>query len=453
MSEQQSSVGNTPDRIHSYNLAFEKAILSTIIFNPETLLDIVDQLKPHHFYLAAHQSIYEAMVILHRSDMPIDESFIQQELGRMKKMDDRVLLEVLTCNPIASLQPYITQIMEFFRKRELRKMAINILKSEEEEKSSDVIVGEIESFISNIDEGVEDMGKNFCELMEEYEKAGDPPTYPSGIQFMDEGVGGAFETGHLVTIAGDPEAGKTILMLQMQKNISMHTPTVMFAFEFTTRSLVKMQKKSDPEWVNHLSATKNLILIDKGFDIADIERKIKRYVRKGVKVFTIDSQMRIENAHFSGFSVEERETEKFSRIAKLAQGLDILIFLIIQTTDTAPDRPIGSKKGAHEASVMIRLKREKPKEGDAHKELRKFIMHKNKMSGQHFEKDIVLNPFTLKFAPPYGGASSTTEYQGHKKGGSIPVEHKDSNGNTTGKSAMKIIEDMAGRDKIDMALL
>jgi RecA/RadA recombinase len=145
--------------------------------------------------------------------------------------------------------------------------------------------------------------------------------------------------------------------------------------------------------------------------------------------------MRIENQHFTGFTMEERETEKFSRLAKLAQSLDILIFLIIQTTDGAPDRPIGSKKGAHEASVMIRLKREKSKEGDEHKERRKYVVHKNKISGQHFEKDIILNPFTLKFTRPYGEGGNEVKYTGH-----VPVEHKDASGKTTGQSAMDIIE-------------
>lgn len=441
--ENNASMGNTPDRIHHYNLMFERSILSTIIFNPEVLLDVIEQLKPHHFYLDAHQSIYEAIITLNRSDMPIDEIFLQQELGRVHKFDERVFVEVLTSNPVASIQQYITQVMEHFRKRELRKIAMMIMRGEEEEKSSDTIVGEIESFIANIDDGADDQIQSFYDLMVYYDHNPPPPGIVTGVSFADEGVGGEWDTGNLVTISGDPEAGKTIFTMQMLKEISYREPVGMFAFEFTTRMLIKMQQKSDMEFIKNIPAMQNMKVISKGFDIADIERNIKKLHRKGTRVFGIDSQMRIENAHFNGFTMEERETEKFSRLAKLAQKLDVLIFMIIQTTDGAPDRPLGSKKGAHEATVMIRLKREKSKEGDEHKERRKYVVHKNKISGQHFEKDIILNPFTLKFTRPYGEGGKEVKYTGH-----VPVEHQDASGNTTSKSAMEIIEgklkDVAG---------
>lgn len=441
--ENNPHAGSVAEHNYGYTLMYEKSILSSIIYTPEVLLDVIEQLKPHHFYLAAHQSIYEAMVKLHRSDLPIDETFLHEELGRMKKLDERALVDVQVTNPVGSLQPYIFEVLERFRKRELRKIASMILMAEEEDKSSDVIVGEIESFIANIDEGAEDEIQTFYDLMLYYDNNPPPPGIITGVSFADEGVGGEWDTGNLVTISGDPEAGKTIFTMQMLKEISYREPVGMFAFEFTTRMLIKMQQKSDHEYIKNIPAMQNMKVISKGFDISDIERNVKKLVRKGVRVFGIDSQMRIENAHFSGFTMEERETEKFSRLAKLAQKLDILIFMIIQTTDAAPDRPLGSKKGAHEASVMIRLKREKPKEGEEHKERRKYIVHKNKISGQHFEKDIVLNPFTLKFTRPYGEGGNEVKYTGH-----IPVEHKDANGKTTNKSAMEIIEgelkDIAG---------
>jgi len=422
------------------NMAYERSILSSLIYHPEILDDVMDRLKPKHLYLVAHREIYEAIIDLKRKDYPIDEEFIRQELVKKKTFNERVMVEVLTANPISSIDAYIAQVIEYFRLQQIHHIGIALRSSVADGKDSDTIIGEMESFISNIDEGEEDLGKSFYELYQEFKVSPPAPTFKSGISFMDEGVGGAFKVGHLVTVSGDPEAGKTILMLQMQKGLTYSVPTVMFAFEFTTQALIEMQIKSDPKWANNEEASRNLILIDNGFDISDIERKIKKYVRKGVLVFTIDSQMRIENAHFNGFTMEERETEKFSRLAKLAHRLKILIFLIIQTTDTAPDRPLGSKKGAHEASVMIRLKREKPKDNDEHKERRKFIIHKNKMSGQHFEKDIILNPFTLNFTRPYGeGGVESRTYNGHKKG-NIPVEHQDASGNKTGQSAMEIIE-------------
>ncbi|HZF69388.1 DnaB-like helicase N-terminal domain-containing protein [Sulfuricurvum sp.] len=433
---------NNANRSHHYNLAFEMAILNTIIFSPETLADIMDLLKVHHFYFNPHAEIYEAILALYKKDFPIDETFIHQQL---KGKHERELMEVMSINPISGIFPYINQVVEYYRKRQLRKAAIEILKMDEEEKSSEAIIGELESLIAKIDEGVSDEIHTFYDLMLHYDQNPPPPGIKTNIDFADEGVGGEWETGNLVTISGDPEAGKTIFTMQMLKEISYQEPVGMFAFEFTTRMLIKMQKKSDEKFINDISAMQNMKVISKGFDISDIERNVKKLIRKGVRTFGIDSQMRIENNSFTGFTMEERETEKFSRLAKLAQKHDVLIYLIIQTTDSAPDRPLGSKKGAHEATVMVRLKREKPKDKDDHKEVRKYIVHKNKMSGQHFENDIVLNPYTLKFSKPSKAP--------------VTVEYQNTSGQTTRtESVAKVGEElkkMAGRnsDKINMSLL
>ena len=64
------------DSVYSINI--ERAVLSSILFNPEELEDVLGVLKPKDFYLPAHQKIFEVMVNLHNSDMPIDEEFISK---------------------------------------------------------------------------------------------------------------------------------------------------------------------------------------------------------------------------------------------------------------------------------------------------------------------------------------------------------------------------------------
>ena len=54
--------------------------------------------------------------------------------------------------------------------------------------------------------------------------------------------------------------------------------------------------------------------------------------------------------------MEEEESLKFSTLAKLAHQYELLIFLIIQTAKGDRDNPMGSKKGTHEASVILRIR-------------------------------------------------------------------------------------------------
>ncbi|WP_295052324.1 DnaB-like helicase N-terminal domain-containing protein, partial [Sulfuricurvum sp.] len=85
-----------------YNLAFERSVLSSIIFDPSQFDDFDSVLTPEDFYLSAHQEIYRAMMSLSHRDLPIDEEFIRKELTAKQKFDERVMVDILTANPIAN---------------------------------------------------------------------------------------------------------------------------------------------------------------------------------------------------------------------------------------------------------------------------------------------------------------------------------------------------------------
>ena len=59
-----------------YNLAFERSILSSIIFEPSQFDELSVALKKDDFYLPAHQDIFGVMLLLLQLDKPIDEEFI-----------------------------------------------------------------------------------------------------------------------------------------------------------------------------------------------------------------------------------------------------------------------------------------------------------------------------------------------------------------------------------------
>lgn len=116
-----------------YNLAFERSILSSIVFDPasfkEISLDVAD------FYLAAHQKIYEAMVWLDKEDKPIDEEFIKVYLTNQKCFDERTMVEVLTANPISNVREYVARVRELAQMRALIMLGVNLRKHEFHEVS------------------------------------------------------------------------------------------------------------------------------------------------------------------------------------------------------------------------------------------------------------------------------------------------------------------------------
>jgi len=98
-----------------YNIAFERSVLSSIIFDPEQFDELSTILKKEDFYLPAHQDIFYAMTLLMQKDQPIDEEFIKKELVRAKKFDEQVLLEVLATNPISNTKAYVEELKDKVR--------------------------------------------------------------------------------------------------------------------------------------------------------------------------------------------------------------------------------------------------------------------------------------------------------------------------------------------------
>lgn len=221
----------------------------------------------------------------------------------------------------------------------------------------------------------------------------------SGISFLDNCFNNGFEVGQLVLISGDPEAGKTMLGLQILEHIAQREKAVFFCFEFTVEQYIR-RRFAD---IDNSTLANNMLVINDGYDIHEIARTIKALHKQGARCFLIDSQMRITSP--SARNMEEEESLKFSTLAKLCHSLGILVFLIIQTAKGDRDNPMGSKKGAHEASVIIRIERCSPEKddilqaGNEYDENKRIVLiRKNKQTGKHFKEKVNFCPKKLRFS-------------------------------------------------------
>ena len=211
-----------------------------------------------------------------------------------------------------------------------------------------------------------------------------PPAkkYQTHISFLDSAFDNGFEEGQLILISGDPEAGKTMLGTQIIENIAKRHKVAFFCFEFTIQSYLKAKERTNTN-------TDNIIVLNDGYNINEIAHNIKELYRQGVNVFLIDSQMRINSPQ--GRNMEEEESLKFSTLARLCHSLGIVVFLIVQTSKGDRDNPMGSKKGGHEASIIMRIEHCKAKDENLREfdeSSRMFIVKKNKQTGKHFKEKV-----------------------------------------------------------------
>jgi len=203
-----------------YNLNIERGLLSAIIFDPELLDDLVSRIDSTDFYLPFHQHIFSALIELSSEELPIDEEFIKNKLLRRGEFNEIHMLDILSANPISSMDAYINDIVERSKKRALAMLATQIKKEVlEADEDSSVVVGNIDHKLDSIlnigsklnmktsatyvDEMQADMNKAL--------EAGDIVGVKSGIHTLDAKVG-AFQEGDLVVIAARPSMGKTSLM-------------------------------------------------------------------------------------------------------------------------------------------------------------------------------------------------------------------------------------------------
>lgn len=212
-----------------YNLAFERAVLSSVIFEPSQYDELDNILKPDDFYLPAHQDILSAIQSLFRRDEPIDEEFLRKELSTKKKFDENVMLEILSANPISNTAAYVKEIKEKSLKRHLLTLTTEIKKVtlEEELPGSDVVdlvekkLYEITQDSQTSDfKDAESVAIDTMRYIEEMKARGN-----SVLVGVDTGFGElnrmttGFGKGDLVIIAARPAMGKTSLALNMVQNL------------------------------------------------------------------------------------------------------------------------------------------------------------------------------------------------------------------------------------------
>ncbi len=212
-----------------YNLAFERSILSSIVFEPSQFDELGTQLKKDDFYLPAHQDIFNAMTLLLQKDQPIDEEFIKKELIKMKKFDESVMLEILSANPISNTKAYVDEIKDKSLKRYLLTLTTEIKRvTVEEELSSAEVIDIVEKKLYEITQNNQTsdfkdspkMTYDTMEYIKEMKSRGNSVLVgvDTGFHELNKMTTG-FGKGDLVIVAARPAMGKTSFILNTVNNL------------------------------------------------------------------------------------------------------------------------------------------------------------------------------------------------------------------------------------------
>ncbi|WP_187911359.1 RAD55 family ATPase [Helicobacter pylori] len=250
--------------------------------------------------------------------------------------------------------------------------------------------------------GIVRNGKYFWEWEEYFKNKCSIEKIETGINFLDYITDGGIELGQIVLLSGDPEAGKTLLGVQFLLHVQQQHKVTYFGFEFSVRKHIETLKDK-----NFNIKGDHYFIDDQSCELNDLIAQIRSLSKEGHKVFLIDSQMKIQ-APVIGRTIEEIETSKFSALGETARGLGVLIIFIVQNSKNDSYTPTGSRKGGHEAHLMIRIERLKKHELPSIKDYterskyRRIVILKNKqtgLSGYRYVKNMDYRFFEIDHQP------------------------------------------------------
>ena len=357
------------DNIYALNI--ERAVLSSILFNPEIIEDLLGILKPKDFYLPAHQKIFEVMERLNSEDLPIDEEFIRKRLDQ-KEVDDSILIEVLSANAITNTMAYAKEIKDGSIKRELISLATSIKKvAIEDELPAPEAVDYVQNELYKIttdsaSSELKDMYQITTDTllhMEKMKAQGNAYLIgeTTGFDALDRKTTG-FNNGDLVIIAARPAMGKTSFVLNTAlRNIEKGSGVIFFSLEMPAEQLmmrllsaktsiplqnVRKGDMDDNQWSVVTKAfedlnTKKLFVDDSGsVNINQLRARVRKIAGNpdnNIKMVIIDYLQLMQG---TSSKARHEEVSEISRGLKLlAREMDIPILALSQLNRGLENRP------------------------------------------------------------------------------------------------------------------
>ena len=349
------------------SINIERAVLCSIFFDYEIFEELT--IKSQDFYFPAHQKIFHVMVALHKNGMPIDEEFLRKRLST-KDVDDSILIEILSSNPITNFMAYQNQIIEDSKFRKLANLSTTIKKVSIEEdipiaEAIDIVQKEINAIDNDLlsTRNTSDMVEAFKQLMIEASNNNGPIGLKTNMSKLNNMIG-AFEPGQLVVIGARPSMGKTSIAVNFANDFLLTGDGVFFdSLEMKGEDIIKrfvacrnLESLSDLqkgvilnrdkyfETLKDLSTNPNFILHDvKGLSFTQIAAKAKKTLRRAqknglnIKAWFIDHVGRIRT---NPLNKRIEMSDGIKDLVSIAGEFGVTLFLLTQL-----NRDVQKRKG------------------------------------------------------------------------------------------------------------
>jgi replicative DNA helicase len=354
-------------RVPPHDLEAEKAVLSALLLDNDTIHSVYTEVIPEDFYHPAHRQLYLSMLNLQDSNQPVDLHTLADYLNSQKTLDaiggPVYLAEIADYEATAANVVHHARIVrDKSVKRSLIAVATEIAEAGYDQlDAADHLLDSAESKIFEI--GQQKARTAFRSLHDEMNEAldyvemliqrgGELTGVPTQFKDFDEMTGG-LQPGELIVIASRPSMGKTALALNIARNAAIENgkKVAIFSLEMTKRALALRLLASEanidfsgfrkgfgrPEDLRKLTqaggklADANIWIDDSGMiTILEIKAKCRRLAsERGLDLVIVDY---LQLAH--GDTPTQRKDLEIAEISHglkaLAKELDIPVIALSQ---------------------------------------------------------------------------------------------------------------------------
>ena len=251
--QRQNPKDPAPYNLPPQNIEAEESLISAILIDNNTLLDVIEILAPEDFYRTAHQKIYAAITDLFDKAEPIDLVTLANKLKEKGKLEEigsaSYLARLVDTVPLAvNAQHYAKIVHDKAALRRLIEKANAIVKRCFEERgNADDVIDFAESAIFEISEKKSQQAfyplskiiLGNIETLEENQGNRSLVTgVPTGFSRLDNLTSG-FQNSDLIILAARPSMGKTALALNIARNaaVDANIPVALFSLEMSKEQL------------------------------------------------------------------------------------------------------------------------------------------------------------------------------------------------------------------------
>lgn len=244
------------------NIEAEEAVLGAVLVNPNTLIKIVEILKPESFYKPAHRYVYEAMVQLFNQNERIDIVSVSDVLNFNAKLEvigGRAFINDLSYKTIttSNIEYYAKIVQEKAIKRALINAGSEIVSLGYDLNSIDASLDTAEGLIFDIaaKKATKDLAHvkdlvldSYAKIEYRYNHRDELTGVPTGFYELDTMTGG-FQKSDLIILAARPSMGKTAFALNIAQNVAIRAKTAVavFSLEMSKEQLVQRMLCSEAE--------------------------------------------------------------------------------------------------------------------------------------------------------------------------------------------------------------